>query len=127
MVSNDFDALIDSALGESRGARLLLVLLRSEAHADGAEGGTLTPILANDLEVTQDVTLDAVAAQADQVGVPWDMIMAAVLRDPTGEAPSHASAEPYLKQMADDVMRGGDLSRYAAFDRAGNRLSISRA
>ena len=43
--------------GESRGARLLLVLLRSGSPTPTApRGGTLTPILANDLEVTQDVT-----------------------------------------------------------------------
>lgn len=127
MASNDFDALIETALGEGRGARLLLVLLESEAAAPGSGGGSLTPVLANDLEVTAEVSLQSVVAQADRVGLPWDMIMAAVLSDPTGKAPSSAAAEPFLKKMADDVMRSGDLSGYAVFDRAGERLVIGRA
>lgn len=127
MASNDFDALIETALGEGRGARLLLVLLRSEADAHTSGGGSLTPVLANDLEVSPDIRLSAVVATADEAGLPWDMIMAAVLTDPTGEVPSSAAAEPYLKKMADDLMRTGDVSRYAVFDRSGARLAISRA
>jgi hypothetical protein len=127
MASNDFDALIETALGESGGARLLLVLLRSEPDAGKSGGGSLTPVLANDVVVEAGVDLDAVVRQADLVGLPWDMIMAAVLTDPTGNVPSSTAAEPHLKKMADDLMRSGDLSRYAVFDRTGNRLSISRA
>lgn len=127
MASNDFDALIETALGESAGARLLVVLLRVEPDAQGRGGGSLTPLLANDLDLVRGIGLESIIAEANQVGVPWDMIMAAILSDATGKTPSSASAEPHLKRMADDVMRGGDLSRYAVFDRAGNRLSIARA
>lgn len=127
MPANDFDALIDTAQGERPGARLLLVLLRSEAGVHGSGGGTLTPMLANDLAVSPDLSLASVVSQADEVGVAWDMIMAAVLAAPTGEGPSSATAAPHLKTMADDVLRGGDLSRYAVFDRDGNRLAVSRA
>lgn len=126
MTANDFDALIETALGESQGSRLLLVLLRVETKAERSSSGSLTPLLANDLEVAPDISLQQVIAQADLVGLPWDMIMASVLSDPTGKAPSSAAAEPYLKKMADDVMRGGDLSRYAFFDREGSRLAIAR-
>lgn len=55
MATNDFDALIQTALGESRGARLLLVLLRAETDARGGGVGNLTPLLANDLEVEPDI------------------------------------------------------------------------
>ncbi|MGP9820768.1 hypothetical protein ACTZWW_12200 [Salinarimonas sp. NSM] len=127
MASNDFDELIETAMAESGGARLLLVLLKVEGAGTGSGGGSLTPVLANDVVVEAGVDLDAVVRQADLVGLPWDLIMAAVLTDPTGRVPSSAAAEPHLKKMADDLMRSGDLSRYAVFDRAGDRLSISRA
>lgn len=127
MPSNDFDEMIETAMGESAGARLLLVLLKVECAADESGGGSLTPVLANDVVVEAGVNLEAVVRQADLVGLPWEMIMAVLLTDPTGKVPSSAAAEPHLKKMADDLMRSGDLSRYAVFDRAGNRLSISRA
>jgi hypothetical protein len=127
MASNDFDALIETAMGEPSGARLLLVLLKADASGAGSGGSSLTPVLANDVVVEAGVDLDAVVREADLVGMPWDMIMAAVLTDRTGKVPSSEAAEPHLKKMADDLMRSGDLSRYAVFDRAGNRLSISRA
>lgn len=127
MASNEFDELIETAMAESGGARLLLVLLKVEGAGTGSGGGSLTPVLANDVVVEPGVDLGAVVRQADLVGLPWDMIMAAVLTDPAGKVPSSAAAEPHLKKMADDLMRSGDVSRYAVFDRAGNRLSISRA
>lgn len=131
MAKTEFDDLIATALGEGEGARLLLLLLRADRTEGGgvapaAASGTLTPWLANDIELTPQVSWASVLRDVESLGQSWDMAMVSVLTDPTGRTPSGDAAEPYLKKMADDVIRGRDLSGYALFDRAGERHVVSR-
>lgn len=49
----------------------------------------------------------------------WQMVLIASLAGKNGVAPSPEVAEEPLKQMVLTVQRGGDLSQYLIFDRAG--------
>ena len=128
-----FDELKAAALEQGEAPRLLLVLLRAEpddapVHHDGGEaiegGGNLAPVMATDRELDEELRLDALVEEADQSGLQWDLILVSSLSAPGGRAPTSEEAEPYLKQMAEAVETGADLSRYAVFDRAGSPVVL---
>ena len=112
-------------MSESAGARLLLVILKVEGAANGSGRGSLTPVLANDVVAKAGADLVVVVRHADLLGLPRQAIFAFVLIHRMGA--SSAATELHLKEVADDLVRSGVLSRYAVFYRASNQLSISRA
>lgn len=128
-----FDDLIAAGLKEPDPQLLLLVLLRTTpatveenpgADGDSAGSGTLTPVMATDLMLTGEVQLETIVEEADSLGEPWDLIMVSSLCSNDGRLPESDDAEPYLKQMAEAVQTGGDLSSYAVFNRAGCPVAL---
>ncbi len=127
MDSNDFDGLISEGLESGIRQRLLLVLLRvetSEGAGSDETSGTLTPVIVNDIELTSQVSLEALLEEADSVGHPWDMVMVSTLTGSGGAAPGSDEAKSHLEKMAGDVLQGRDLAAYAIFDRDGTRLLV---
>ena len=133
MQITSFDDLKTAGLQQDSPQLLLLVLLRAEPEDDAAppegteviEGcGHLVPVMATDRELTSDLRLDVLVEEADRVGQPWDLIMVSSLSSDGGRLPTSEEAEPYLKQMAEAVEGGGDLSGYAVFDRAGSPVRL---
>ncbi|MCH8504489.1 MAG: hypothetical protein LAT50_09220 [Ectothiorhodospiraceae bacterium] len=140
MQIKSFDDLKTAGLAQPTPQRLLLVLLRAEAEADDDAGlgsgndvvrgsGTLTPVMATDIELTPDTRLDVIAEEADSLGHPWDLVLVSSLSSRSGGLATSEEAAPYLQQMAEAVIQGEDLSRYAVFDRAGSpvRLAVTGA
>ncbi len=58
-------------------------------------------------------------AESEQMGEPWDLVLIAALSGEDGNMPTSEDAEEPLKVMANDVVTGGDLSAYLAFNREG--------
>ncbi|MCC5978513.1 MAG: hypothetical protein LAT81_11420 [Oceanicaulis sp.] len=128
MDRTDFDDLIAEGVESDVSQRLLLVLLSievAEQRGPDEASGTLTPVMANDLELAPEISFEALVAEADSVGQPWDMVMVSTLTDQGGRMPERDLATPHLEKMADDVVQGRDLSAYAIFDRSGNRLALN--
>ncbi|ABI56351.1 hypothetical protein ACN2MM_05630 [Alkalilimnicola ehrlichii MLHE-1] len=134
MQIKSFDDLKTVGLEQDSPQLLLLVLLRAEPEDDTAppegteviEGrGHLVPVMATDRELTADLRLDVLVEEADKVGQPWDLIMVSSLSAQDGRLPTSDEAEPYLKQMAEAVENGADLSGYAVFDRAGSPVRLA--
>ncbi|SEO45963.1 hypothetical protein [Aquisalimonas asiatica] len=130
---SSFDDLKKAGLEQDEPQRLLLVLLKAEPESgDGTAdendviqgSGYLRPVMATDRELTEDLRLDVLAEEADQSGMAWDLIMVSSLSAAGGRLPTAEEAEPYLKQMAEAVEMGADLSRYAVFDRAGSPVQL---
>ena len=48
------------------------------------------------------------------------------LNGENGVTPTAEEAEPYLNQMANNLMMGQDISRYVIFDRQENPIVIQR-
>lgn len=128
-----FGDLLEVGLQQAEPQRLLLVLLKAEpeeeaTHHNNGEaiegGGLLRPVMATDRELTEELRLDALVEEADQSGLSWDLIMVSSLSASGGRLPTEEEAEPYLKQMAEAVEMGADLSRYAVFDRAGSPVQL---
>lgn len=125
---NDFDDLIAEGLRSEVPQRLLLVLLRAEpteADKSSETGGTLTPVLVNDLELTSQTSLASLLEEADSVGLSWEMMMVSTLSSAGGALPRSDEAKPHLEKMAGDVLQGRDLAAYAVFQRDGNRLVVN--
>lgn len=130
---SSFDDLKRTGLEQGEPQRLLLVLLRAEPDQEAIDhnggeaiegGGTLRPVMATDRELDQDLRLDVLVEEADQSGISWDLILVSSLSAAGGRLPTSEEAEPYLKQMAEAVELGTDLSRYAVFDRAGSPVKL---
>ncbi len=133
MQINHFDDLKDAGLAQGEPQRLLIVLLRAEPAAGGnavtrkgiTKGrGTLTPVMATDLELTPELTFTAIVEEADSVGEPWQMMLVSSLAGGQGRSPTSEEASGPLQRMADAVATGGDISQYAAFDRAGSPVRL---
>ncbi len=128
-----FDDLVTMAATESEPSKLLVVLVGVEAaHSRGPDGGTvaldnegsLTPMMVRDLDLKPDLELDEVVAAADTTGQPWRFLLLAILPGQNGRAPSRDECDTHLKRMAKAFLTGGDLSRYACFDRQGEPIFI---
>ncbi len=131
-----FDDLKRIGLEQPSPQRLLIVLLRAESKGrdgpapdgDVIEGsGTLSPVMATDIELTEDTRLDVLAEEADSLGHPWDLLLVSSLSGRNGAPATSEEAAPYLQRMAEAVSQGEDLSRYAVFDRAGSPVRLSLA
>lgn len=130
---SSFDDLLDMARKQPDDQRLLLVLLKADPEGEAThhnngeaiEGqGTLQPVMATDREMDEDLRLDALVEEADQSGLQWDLILVSSLSAAGGRMPTSEEAEPYLKQMAEAVEMGADLSGFAVFDRAGSPVQL---
>ncbi len=127
-----FDDLVRTGLAQGTPQRLLLVLLRAEPEGDAQEPekdvihghGALSPVMATDIELTDQVRLDVLAEEADSLGHPWDLLLVSSLSGKGGRLATSEEAAPYLQEMAEAVMRGRDLSRYAVFDRSGSPVVL---
>lgn len=128
-----FDDLVAMAADEPEPAKLLVVLVGVEPvfhrRPDGTEipadnEGSLTPMMVRDLPLSPDLRLDDVIAAADETAQPWRFLMLAVLAGRDGRAPGHDECDTHLKRMAKAILTGGDLSRFACFDREGQPIRI---
>lgn len=133
MQINSFDDLITAGLREPDPQLLLVVLLR--ALPESAEGnlntdgdsrghGTLVPVMATEFRLSSELRLDSIVEEADSLEQAWDLIMVSSLSSGNGRLPEPSEAEPYLRQMAEAIQAGADLSRYAVFNRAGCPVSV---
>lgn len=128
-----FDDLKTAGLAEPEPQRLLLVLLRAEPEEEGTTSandvtrgrGTLTPVAATDKELTPELDLAAIVEEADSLDQPWQLMLVSSLAGRAGAMPNSEQASPHLEAMVEAVMTGGDLSRYAAFDRAGSPVRLT--
>ncbi|MCP1673539.1 hypothetical protein J2T57_000631 [Natronocella acetinitrilica] len=133
MQITSFDDLKTAGLAEPEPQRLLILLLRADPGPDGKAvtrkgvtrgRGTLTPVMATDLELTPRLNLAAIIEEADSLGEPWQLMMVSSLGGRNGHMPTTEDAGGYLEGMVQAVREGHDLSRYAVFDRAGSPVKL---
>lgn len=113
---------------KSRGhSYLLMVLVRVDGQQDEmlAEhgGGSLSPVMANVLELTPATRLAAIVADADQVTSAWQLLMTAVVNREVS-VPDETEQEMLLTRMAEALETGDDLSPYLFFDRLGDPVHV---
>lgn len=128
-----FDDLVAAAAAEPEPSKLLVVLVRAEpVHHRQPDGtavaaeneGNLTPMMVRDLPLNPELRLDDVIAAADETRQPWQFLLLAILAGRDGRAPGRDECDIHLKRMAKAILTGGDLSRFACFDRQGRPIFI---
>ncbi|SFG78421.1 ribonucleotide reductase subunit alpha [Neptunomonas qingdaonensis] len=121
-VSGEFTKLLEAAKQQEQPQRLLMLFARAEGNKkkkDNAshETGTVTPLMCVDKLPEEIDSFEALIKEADAIVDDWSFVLIAGLGGNNGEAPPTEAAEPYLNQMANDLMMGQDLSGYTILDR----------
>lgn len=130
---SNFGDLLEVARRQPQPQRLLFVFARvdlpesptpaqRERHARG-EGGTLAPVLCVDKAPTEIVSFSALAEESAGAGAGWDLVFVAALGGRAGNAPTAEEATRGLRRMVESI-EGGQVNRFAVFDRGGAALAF---
>lgn len=129
MAIRSFNELLDEARRQPEPQRLLFVFARAELpdepsaeqrrRFEQGEGGVLTPALYVDKRPDELTDMAALADEARETGMEWDVAFVAALADPEGTA----DVEPHLERMV-EALKMGNVERFLAFDTQGEVLSL---
>jgi hypothetical protein len=132
---SSFEDLVRAAHLQPDPQRLLFVFTKAALpkHAAGDEirrfqsgvGGALQPLMNVDKRPEDLGSFAALAAEADAIERGWSIVFVACLAGRGAIAPGTAETERSIEMMVSAIQNGGDISRYLAFDRNGELLSIS--
>ena len=86
---------------------------------NSGEGGELTPVMTVDKTLTELGSFSDLVAESEAMNAEWKIVLIAGLSGKEGVPPTSEDAEVPLKMMVTAVETGGDLSKYIAFDQAG--------
>ncbi len=128
-MSGEFSKLIEAAKQQEQPQRLLMLFAKAEGNKKKGknavnETGTVTPLMCVDKLPEELGSFDALIKEADGISEDWNFVLIAGLGGSDGVAPPTEAAEPYLNQMANDVMMGQDLTGYTILDRQQNPVLL---
>ncbi|QEQ97543.1 ribonucleotide reductase subunit alpha [Neptunomonas concharum] len=128
-MSGEFSKLIEAAKQQEQPQRLLMLFAKAEGNKKKGknavnETGTVTPLMCVDKLPEELRSFDALIKEADGISEDWNFVLIAGLGGSDGVAPPTEAAEPYLNQMANDVMMGQDLTGYTILDRQQNPVLL---
>jgi len=128
-MSGEFSKLIEAAKQQEQPQRLLMLFAKAEGNKKKGknavnETGTVTPLMCVDKLPEELESFDALIKEADGISEDWNFVLIAGLGGSDGVAPPTEAAEPYLNQMANDVMMGQDLTGYTILDRQQNPVLL---
>ena len=126
----DFDSLLQVAAQQPDPQRLLFVFLQVALPPEASEeektrfesgnGGQLMPVICVDKSLDELSGFAALVEESDrEMGDAWQIVLVAAMSGENGQMPTSEDAEEPLKQIANDVVSGGDLSAFLAFNRGG--------
>jgi hypothetical protein len=128
-----FQQLLQAAREQPQPQRLLFVFATAElpddatpaqqARFEAGGGGALAPIMCVDKAPDELAGFDALLRESRQAGPPWQVVFAAALAGADGRPPAKDRIETALQMMVDGV-RGGAVSRFAAYDGSGAPLQF---
>ncbi len=128
-MSNPFNDLVAEAQKQDHPQRLLFLFAQIEKQESKKhkrrQRGALVPLMCVDKLPEELSSFESFSAEADRVSPDWDFILAAGLSGENQLTPTTEDAEPYLNQMANDLMMGADLSKYVVVDRSNNLVVMS--
>lgn len=135
MTLNHFSDLLAMALQKPEPQRLLLVFARAELPVDAdaaqreayarGEGGTLAPVLCVDKRPEDIASFEALSAESAETGLAWDILFVAAMSGRAGVQPNQDEAVQPLNMMVNAV-KNGRISQFAAIDRSGALIELTR-
>lgn len=130
----NYESLLSVAKQQVEPQRLLFVFLRAslpENYKDeeasrfhSGRGGELQPIMCVDKTLDELGSFSDLVEESRQMEQDWQIVLVAGLSGRNGVAPDSSEADQPLKAMVQTVEMGGDLSKYAAFDREGSSVQF---
>jgi len=120
-----FEDLLSAAAAQPEPQSLLLAFARAEPEPDAAPGApprvTLVPSMCVDKAAVDVQSFCQLAAEADSMGQPWDMLLVTTMSGDSRQPQDAARAELALRRML-AAIRAGQVAQLLAFDRAGAML-----
>ena len=133
-MDDHFQQLLQVAASEPEPQRLLFVFATAELPEDATaeqrerflagQGGALAPLMCVDKAPEELPSFEALAAESQRAGPPWQVVFAAALSGRDGRPPAKAEIDGALQAMVDAVRAGG-IGRFAAFDARGEPLQFA--
>lgn len=130
---SSYSDLLKMARAEAQPQRLLFVFTRAEIEPEATEaqrqafeqgyGGLLTPIMCVDKAAGELTTFEDLVAESNKTEQAWDVMFAACLSNNQGTMPTSEDANKPLDAMI-AAINNGMVSRYLAFNRNGDLLSL---
>lgn len=128
-MQSDFKNLLDMVNEKVDAQRLLLLFASTnetnKSRKQSDKKGTIEPTMVVDKLPEEISSFKLLVAEADSINKDWDFIFIASLSGDKNAPPSTEDAEPFLKQMSNDIMTGNNIARYIVFDRNENPIEIS--
>ncbi len=131
-----FSDLLAMAKQQAEPQRLLLVFSRAELPADAdveqknafarGEGGALAPVLCVDKRPEDMQSFEDLVAESALTGLDWDILFVAAMSGRAGVPPNEDEAVQPLKMMVEAV-KSGRIAQFAAIDRNGALIELTRA
>lgn len=130
-----FDDFLRSARQQAEPQRLLLVFATAELPADASaaeqaafergEGGALAPAVCVDKLPEEIASFAALQRESQQALPHWDVLFVAALDGRGGHPPGSDEAVQPLRMMVEQI-KGGQVGRFLAVDRAGDLVDLRR-
>ena len=125
-----FDQLLHLAAQQTEPQRILFVFATRElrpGHQEKKEPDfTIIPQMFNDKTLDQLSTFDALAQEAKDAGLIWDLLFASGLEGANGQVPSLKLTDERLDLMVQAILQGV-VEPFAIFDPSGNPVNLSRS
>ena len=86
---------------------------------DSGQGGELQAVMCVDKTPDQLGSFSDLERESRGMGQDWKIVLVSCLSGRKGIAPDSDAVELSLNRMVETVQRGGDLSKFMAFDRKG--------
>lgn len=130
-----FTDLLAMAKQQAEPQRLLLVFSRAELPADAddeqknafarGEGGALAPVLCVDKRPEDIQNFEDLVTESALTGLEWDILFVAAMSGRAGVPPNEDEAVQPLTMMVEAV-KGGRIGQFAAINRSGELVSLTR-
>ncbi|MBT8150151.1 MAG: ribonucleotide reductase subunit alpha [Gammaproteobacteria bacterium] len=128
----DYESLVVAARQQVEPQSLLFVFLEASLPKDyleieksrfnSSQGGALRPVMCVDKSTQELSNFSALVKESEQLEQYWQIVLIACFSGRNGAAPSPVEIEQSLKQMAETVERGGDLTKFIAFNKSGEPI-----
>ena len=128
----NYESLLLAAKQQAEPQRLLFVFLRTSLPENckneeasrfySGQGGELEPVMCVDKTLDELGSFLELVEESNQMEQDWQLVLVAGLSGRNGLVPDSSEADQPLKVMVQTVEMGGDLSKYAAFDRKGTSV-----
>jgi hypothetical protein len=135
MTLTHFSDLLIMAKQQQEPQRLLMVFSSAELPVDAdaaqkeafarGEGGTLAPVLCVDKRPEDVQSFEDLVAESSLTGLHWDILFVAAMNGRAGVPPNEDEAVQPLKMMVEAV-KGGRIGQFAAIDRNGALIELTR-